>query len=71
MDQRSITEPYTCAYCGTWTGHDPEYCIHRDGFEEGPEVPLCADCGCEEGPPCTKIWERISRAKRALNRMLN
>jgi hypothetical protein len=64
MDQKSIVEPYTCAYCGTWTGHDAEYVIHRDGYEQGPEVPLCSTCGCANGPSCTEIWNRISRCNK-------
>lgn len=63
MNFESIIEPYTCAYCGTWIGPEPEYTIHRDGYDEGPEVPLCCSCGERSGPSCHTIWSRISRTR--------
>lgn len=35
------------------------YSIHRDGFGDGPELPLCDACGCTELPTCNQIWCRI------------
>lgn len=35
------------------------YAIHRDGFGDGPEVPLCDRCGGYPVPTCEEIWERI------------
>lgn len=61
MDQKSIVAPFTCTYCGAWIGHETKFVIHRDGYDQGPEVPLCDACGCSEGPTCAQIWARISR----------
>jgi hypothetical protein len=38
--------------------------IHRDGFGEGPEVPLCETCGSEETPTCEEIWQRIAERRK-------
>lgn len=47
-----------CAACGKPAeGH---FAIHRDGFGEGPEVPLCDACGRENGPSCEALWEAIA-----------
>jgi hypothetical protein len=47
-----------CVYCGR---PEPQgnFTIHRDGFGEGPEVPLCDECGKYETPTCAEIWKRI------------
>ena len=47
-----------CAFCTA--EHQGHYSIHRDGFGEGPEVPLCDACGSGEEPTCADIWEHIS-----------
>ncbi len=47
-----------CAYCGKST--EGNHTIHRDGFGEGPEVPLCDACGGGLRPTCEEIWARIS-----------
>lgn len=44
---------------------EPLYSIHRDGFLEGPEVPLCANCGAHETPDCDWLWALIRRRRRA------
>jgi hypothetical protein len=46
-----------CAACGQPPGRAT---IHRDGFGEGPEVPLCSDCGDHETPSCEELWRRIA-----------
>ena len=51
-----------CAYCSAPIPEDNvEYTIHRDGMDQGPEVPLCEDCGSEPEPTCEQIWARISQ----------
>lgn len=40
-----------------------EFAIHRDGFGEGPEVPLCNDCGGPGSPTCEELWERIAKLR--------
>lgn len=51
-------EELICVYCEKEA--EGEYSIHRDGFCEGPEVPLCNDCGGSEYPSCPEIWEVIA-----------
>jgi hypothetical protein len=46
-----------CAACGQPA--QGNFAIHRDGMDEGPEVPLCDDCGSEPYPTCEQLWERI------------
>jgi len=48
-----------CAHC--WKPAEGNYSIHRDGFGEGPEVPLCDACGGEETPTCEDIWHKTSK----------
>ncbi len=48
----------TCAYCSKL--HEGNYAIHRDAFDEGPQVPLCDDCGRRPNPTLHQIWARIS-----------
>lgn len=52
-----------CAFCGGAVSSD--YGIHRDGLGEGPELPLCTDCGSHEKPTCEEIWARISTKGQA------
>lgn len=47
-----------CVYCGNQA--QGNHAIHRDGFGEGPEAPLCDDCGAYLYPTCEQIWEKIS-----------
>lgn len=47
-----------CAYCGDLA--QGNYSIHRDGFDNGPEVPLCDQCGDHTGPSLLAIWSRIA-----------
>ena len=58
-----------CAYCGKQA--EGEFSIHRDDFDEGPEVPLCNACGgpCPltlgaTSPTLEQIWWRISTKHR-------
>ena len=37
--------------------------IHRDGFDEGPEVELCDGCGMNELPTCEQLWADIAARK--------
>ena len=49
----------SCAYCGKPA--EGNYSIHRDGFDAGPEVPLCDVCGSSETyPSITEIWSKIA-----------
>lgn len=50
---------FKCSYCGKRCRGAPQYTIHRDGFGEGPEVPLCAAHGSKPLPTCEEIWSRI------------
>ncbi len=47
-----------CAYCGKPA--QGNFSIHRDGFGEGPEVPLCDAHGSEATPTCEEIWDQIA-----------
>ena len=51
----------TCSYCGEPA--EGNHTIHRDGFDIGPEVPLCNRCGTMTYPTLSQIWQRISRQK--------
>jgi hypothetical protein len=59
-----IPPKFTCSFCQVEVEGKPEYAIHRDGFCEGPEVPLCKACGSEETPTTGMIWKVIA-ARRA------
>jgi hypothetical protein len=50
----------TCCYCKK-AFVESDYSIHRDDFGEGPEVPLCNECGEDDRISCEMIWARISR----------
>ena len=52
----------TCAACGAPSRG--AYSLHRDGFEQGPEVALCDGCGAKETPTPQELWTRIA-ARRA------
>lgn len=52
-----------CAFCGK--PHQGNYALDRDGFCEGPQVPLCDDCGAHETPTMHQIWARISTRPNA------
>jgi hypothetical protein len=54
----------TCSYCGKPA--EGNYSIHRDGFGQGPEVELCASCGCDEEPTTEDIWARIGQASACI-----
>jgi hypothetical protein len=47
-----------CAWCGGPS--EGEHSIHRDGFCEGPEVPLCNEHGSMPIPTCEQIWQKIA-----------
>ena len=55
-----------CSACGKPAeGH---YSVHRDGFDEGPEVPICDACAApmeEGGPTLAEIWAAIRVRRRA------
>ena len=53
----------TCAYCGQPALGN--YSVHRDGFDQGPEVDLCDACGAYDTPTLADIWDRISQTKPA------
>jgi hypothetical protein len=48
-----------CAACGAaWEG---KYHMHRDGFNEGPMVPICNACAAPppDGPTVDELWDMI------------
>ena len=49
-----------CAACGRGIAEEAKYGTHRDGFAEGPEVPLCEFCGEGTQPTLEQIWEAIA-----------
>ena len=51
-----------CVYCGEPS--EGNFAIHRDGFGEGPEVPLCDACGSEPTPTCAQIWAHIAYTRQ-------
>jgi len=53
-----------CAACGAGIKGEPGGRIHRDGFCEGPEVPLCHDCGAYETPTCPELWGMIAAQEK-------
>ena len=54
----------TCCYCRGLIGDELRYSIHRDGFGEGPEVPLCVTCAEDDRITCEMIWRRCARPGR-------
>jgi hypothetical protein len=55
----------TCAACGAAIEGKVRHAIHRDGFGEGPEVPLCEPCGAHPTPTCEELWRRIAERRAA------
>lgn len=55
-----MSHEYPCAACGDRIQDEIAYAIHRDGFCEGPEVPLCEACGKGQRPTCTELWAAIA-----------
>lgn len=51
-----------CAACGNRA--EGNFSIHRDGFGDGPEVPLCDACGCGPVPTLTEIWDAIAQRRK-------
>jgi hypothetical protein len=45
-----------CFYCGAFIPGEPPGRTHRDGFELGPQVPLCSECSGEL-PSLEAIWK--------------
>lgn len=41
-----------------------KYTIHRDGFGEGPDVPLCVACAEDENITCEMIWAYLKLEPR-------
>lgn len=64
MGMRSELPTNYCAYCGARFFGTPDFTIHRDGCEFGPQVPLCKRCGSEDGPSCEEIWLKIAEDRR-------
>ncbi len=64
MGERSKLQTNYCTYCGVRFFGAPEFTIHRDGSDFGPQVPLCRRCGSEDGPSCEEIWVRIAEDRR-------
>lgn len=54
-----------CAACWRPAAVDADgkarHVIHRNGHCQGPLVPLCDECGAEDGPTCEELWERIAK----------
>lgn len=66
MNLRSIELFFHCVYCGKYCKGEPEYSIHRDGFGEGPEVPLCDGCGEAPHPTCEMIWDHLAAQRQGV-----
>jgi hypothetical protein len=56
-----VADDCECAACGE--AALGTYSIHRDGFGQGPEVPLCEACGAQELPTCEMLWLMIATRK--------
>jgi len=56
-----------CSFCGNPA--EGNHAIHRDGFCDGPEVPLCDACGSKPRPTCEEIWYVTSRHKSVPDRV--
>ena len=52
-----------CEACGAPS--EGNYSIHRDGYGEGPEVPLCDGCGTGPEPTCEEVRTAIARRREA------
>lgn len=52
-----------CAACGKPAQGNAA--IHRDGFDRGPEVDLCDECGTHELPTCEQLWWMIAERRRS------
>lgn len=50
-----------CAACGKPAEGNAS--VHRDGFDVGPEVELCDDCGLGELPTLETIWAQIANRR--------
>jgi len=57
-DNKEQEEQKICVYCKKPA--QGNFSIHRDDFGEGPEVPLCDECGKDPTPTCEQIWKRVS-----------
>lgn len=58
LDGPGPTEIRSCVYCDKVAG--TRFAIHRDGFGEGPDVPLCDACGEDDAITCEMIWVRVA-----------
>lgn len=52
-----VVEDLKCSFCDKPAAGN--YAVHRDGFGEGPEVPLCDVCGSSSEPSLETIWNRL------------
>lgn len=64
--EEDLTPPFPmtrplCAFCRCPV--QGNYCVERDGFCDGPEVPLCDGCGEGTTPDLETIWDRISHVR--------
>lgn len=55
----------SCSYCGLVIRGEVMFRIHRDGMGEGPEVPLCKNCGGGSEPTCEELWRFFAATQRA------
>jgi hypothetical protein len=61
--ERAFLSP-PCAYCTQPS--QGNYSIHRDGFGEGPDVPLCDSCGEGQWPTEEEIWSTVGQAENCI-----
>lgn len=47
-----------CAFCGDESQQN--YSVHRDGFDVGPEIWLCNNCGKDPAINLDEIWAKIA-----------
>ena len=51
-----------CSYCNVPIVGEPTIRLHRDAMGEGPQMPLCNDCGGRREPSCEEIWDHTNEA---------
>ncbi len=48
-----------CCFCDSEMRLPAKHNIHRDGPEEGPEVPLCLTCAMRPEPTMETVWAKL------------
>lgn len=53
-----------CQFCQIPMEGMEGYALHRDGFSDGPELPLCRQCHDDDSITCEDVW--MNGAKRGI-----